>query len=345
MKTNFMTLALALFCTGPMAAQFTLTKLWHEPIAGDVRMIQEYDSTTAIPRTSGPNQQWNFFSLTQSTNAATSSQFVLPASVPASSLFAGTTLVEDMGNNEYQFYKSVSTGTPQFEMLGYYSSSPPATGVKFNNSLIKGIWPLSPGMTFTDSFTATNIGYPGSTSGSQTVTNSGSGTITLPGGNTYSNVIQIKSITSSTTSITILTIQATFVNITTEYSYYHPNQKFPLLTVSYDIFDDGTSVDTSVTINVNKNITVGLKEKEKTASFKLYPNPVKNILHIQSEGSTEIIKQIEIINSLGSVVMSSVCSADSAERNEVDLSALPAGVYLVSVHSDKQHQLYKLIKE
>ena len=345
MKKNLTLLAACSF-TLSMSAQFSLSKVAHEPTVGDVNITQEYDSVNVLPKSGGNNQVWNFSSLIQNTFSPTTSSFVAATGVPSASVFPGATLAEDLGNSDYNFYKSVSSPTPQFEFLGYYNTMPPAGGFKFTNGVINGIWPLASGVTFTDSFSGSNIGFPGTTTGTQTITSSGSGTLLLPGGVTHNNVVQVKTIRKSVTSITILTISVTYSSVATEYTYYHANQKFPLLTVAYDISDDGTTVDTSAIITMNKNVTLGVRSLNNPAlSFKLYPNPAANVLHIEFTNSATESYRVEVFNSLGSMVLSKNKEDGNNLKETLDVSNLPKGLYVVNITTGDRVSTYKLIKE
>ena len=61
-------------------------------------------------------------------------------------------------------------------------------------------------------------------------------------------------------------------------------------------------------------------------ALSLYPNPVENVLYINTEGE---IRSIHIYNVYGTEVATATGTA------EIDLSGLPAGVYAVQVNTDK----------
>lgn len=65
-------------------------------------------------------------------------------------------------------------------------------------------------------------------------------------------------------------------------------------------------------------------EENKTATLKIYPNPVSDFLNVQIDNS-ERIDQLRIFNSFGSLLM--VVS----KENRIDVSHLPHGMYLVEV--------------
>lgn len=74
-------------------------------------------------------------------------------------------------------------------------------------------------------------------------------------------------------------------------------------------------------------------------NVKIYPNPVKDILHISSEYE---ISEIEIFNLLGQKIVNK--NINTFETS-VDLSMLPQGNYVLKIKSVKNHKILKLRKE
>ncbi|MDR2621493.1 MAG: T9SS type A sorting domain-containing protein, partial [Dysgonamonadaceae bacterium] len=72
--------------------------------------------------------------------------------------------------------------------------------------------------------------------------------------------------------------------------------------------------------------TVGVVETSVLASVRVYPNPVKYDLHIQSEYPVE---RVEIIDWSGRIVV----LRDTDAIQTVDVSALPAGMYFVRIYT------------
>ena len=75
-----------------------------------------------------------------------------------------------------------------------------------------------------------------------------------------------------------------------------------------------------------QNVSTGIGDLPPTFSIKLFPNPVSDILKIETD---EIIRKIEIFNSLGERVIML-----EYQENQVSLNHLIPGVYLVKVTSD-----------
>ena len=64
--------------------------------------------------------------------------------------------------------------------------------------------------------------------------------------------------------------------------------------------------------------------------MQIYPNPVSNILNITS---SEEISSVEIVNTLGQVVLQMDVNGESAV---CDVENLPSGVYVVKVRTIRQ---------
>jgi endonuclease I len=76
--------------------------------------------------------------------------------------------------------------------------------------------------------------------------------------------------------------------------------------------------------------------------FKIYPNPISdNILYIQSY-STNKITTIEIYNLLGSLVFKQNLNPNS---NQINVSNLNKGIYLIKLNSEKGSFTKKMVKQ
>ena len=88
-------------------------------------------------------------------------------------------------------------------------------------------------------------------------------------------------------------------------------------------------------LNITKNSAVLATAKFNNFEFSMSPNPVKNILNINT---LETIKKVEIYNLLGKKVLA------SNNTNSVDVSSLSTSIYLVKLTSDKGVSTKKLVK-
>jgi len=88
----------------------------------------------------------------------------------------------------------------------------------------------------------------------------------------------------------------------------------------------------------NVDISYGiLGVKENTLStFKMYPNPAKNVLNI-STNSAEA-KQVDIYNVLGKIVLS-----EKTSNNTLNIASLNSGIYMVKVTQHESSITKKLV--
>ena len=81
------------------------------------------------------------------------------------------------------------------------------------------------------------------------------------------------------------------------------------------------------------------KMEEKTG-VQIFPNPVNDILNIQSSETT-VIKSIGVYNALGQLIM----DIDKPDENkELNVSQLSAGNYLIKIDTEKGTNTQKFIK-
>ncbi|MBA3663110.1 MAG: T9SS type A sorting domain-containing protein [Bacteroidetes bacterium] len=316
-----------------------LTKAANEPVAGDTKSFKRFDSSGVVPKGTGANMNWNFSSITQNT-AVSSSTYVLPASVPSATAYPGTTIVEDQGNSSYVFYKSAASPTTSFESLGLDS---PNFTLTFTNSAVGAVWPIGFGYSNTDTY-AGNVTQPvtGALNGTINTVGSGTGTLTLPGGQILTNVLQIKVLNTTT-----LTSGSGFGTITgtitsTDYNYYHSSQKFELITVSYQKQNlssiAGPTVSSSASIRVNSAVVSGLNTQSIDDSFTIFPNPCKNVLNLSIESANKP-NSIEIYNQLGQSVYK------NSFESTINMSDFAPSIYFLEIKTEKGTLRKKIIKE
>ena len=104
----------------------------------------------------------------------------------------------------------------------------------------------------------------------------------------------------------------------------------------------GTTTQITITMDANKTVTasfsttLGVNEEQFKVPFKLYPNPVNTLLHIDSEDS---IKKIKVYNSLGREVIVS-----SATSDIIDVTNLANGIYFMIIETENGKGVRRFIK-
>lgn len=88
---------------------------------------------------------------------------------------------------------------------------------------------------------------------------------------------------------------------------------------------------------------VFLTDDETAVDVSLFPNPAHNSLSVEASSA---INQIRILDLLGRVVMNlEMNQQEAVSKVQVQLGNLPAGNYLVEIHSDNQQEVKKLVIE
>jgi len=73
----------------------------------------------------------------------------------------------------------------------------------------------------------------------------------------------------------------------------------------------------------------------------LYPNPVKDKLFLQFDGNTNAV-QITVSNVLGETVNK---TNFTNSEGEIEFISMPSGVYFLTLQSQSQQQVFKVVKE
>lgn len=319
-------------------AQLSLTKAFNEPVVADINTNQGYDSTAALPKTTGMNQVWNFSSLTTNTVVEVGT-FTTVASTPNGANFSGSTLAQADGLGAYTYFKSVGS---QYEIVGVDDSN---AVIIFTNTAVAANWPVSYGYSNTDVFSGTaaiNGTLTGTAMGTITTLGSGTGTLIIPGGTSYTNVLQIKTI--QTLDVSLAGGLINLNNITTDYNYYHASQKFPLLTVSYEN-TSGSLPSSSATIKLNGNVVTAIKDLNLDATFSVFPNPAKNNVNLKLQNVNNANCKVEIINAIGASLKSIDLGNSSEISSSISISNLTAGMYFIKTTLGDKTTTKKIIVE
>ena len=318
-------------------AQVTLTKAFNEPVLGDVNTKQIYDSAGIVPKTTGANKMWDFSSFTMNSSVEVS-DFISTSSTPNGSSYSNATFVEDYGSGNYSYMK---VDPISYQLLGIET---PSYKLNFtSNTAVEFVWPIAMGYTHTDAFsgTANANNMNGTVSGNISTVASGTGTLIIPGGATFTGVLQIKMTLVANASF-LLGFATANIRLV-EYSYYEASRKFPLLTVMYTNVS-GAATSKSAGIKFNAAI-VGINDLNFDASFTIFPNPAKDGVNVKLHNASNARCMIEIINPLGQIVQSTNLGTDTEISKDISISDLPSGIYFVRTTLGDKASVRKLIKE
>jgi hypothetical protein len=85
----------------------------------------------------------------------------------------------------------------------------------------------------------------------------------------------------------------------------------------------------------NIRVSAGMTEARY---IRLFPNPIRDILHIESDG---IIERIELTDAQGRILLRTVPDAVAAE---IDAGQIQPGIYFLKVNSGKRMSIHKVVK-
>lgn len=116
-----------------------------------------------------------------------------------------------------------------------------------------------------------------------------------------------------------------------------PNSTLLVDNTTYYATQTVSGCPSTSSLAVTVQVPLGRNEFDATA-FKVYPNPVSNILNIEY---TSDLTNVSVYNMLGQQVLFKKVTAASAK---IDMSSLYAGTYLVKVESGKITKTLKVVK-
>lgn len=223
-------------------AQPVLTAANNQPQAGDIIGSQYAYTTGVVIGSTGTNQVWDYSGLTDSAATAVV-KFMTPSGTPYAATFPGANLaaqVVDTGTTAYVYFNATSTTTP---VLGIQVDTLIA---KYNHPLSTQNYPFTYPGAINDSSSIYFSNISGTLKDTilqlDTVTATGYGTLKLPGGVSYNNVLQVKMGVTTQGRIYIPGLGEIISPPTTtiSYGYYTPGYHGPLL--SYSLGTNGTSI-------------------------------------------------------------------------------------------------------
>jgi hypothetical protein len=152
----------------------------------------------------------------------------------------------------------------------------------------------------------------------------GNGTLHMPDGKTYTDVMRIKKIEKDTNYVSHGTLTAT------NYIWYKQGGQIPLLRMAYA----GVSNLYFVFGSKSNNISTSVQEMNVQADFDIFPNPTDG--KFQIAGLNFVPEKLEVLNLVGETIH------QQKGAKEVDLSNFPKGIYFVKI-SHGQKMLTKKI--
>ena len=114
---------------------------------------------------------------------------------------------------------------------------------------------------------------------------------------------------------------------------------------TYKGIPQSTSSQTTISA-MEASPTMTEMQTSDTFSVRLYPNPTRGLLQVQIEGvKSSSIKALAISNAMRVVSTQVPFNILNESTIEVDMSRLPAGVYLLKLQTEGSFQLVKVVKQ
>jgi chitodextrinase len=115
------------------------------------------------------------------------------------------------------------------------------------------------------------------------------------------------------------------------------SMKYNGIPTACETFSYGEVEDYTIVIGTGGNSTYAMPDEFATNSMKLYPNPVRDVLNIETDAE---IKSYQVFDLAGKVVLSSATSAD-----KINVSQLSSGVYVLVMETDRGRLMERFIKK
>jgi len=204
-------------------AQPTLTSANSAPQLGDTYKSQSTTSSSVTLKATGTNQVWDYSSLVDS-GSTTTSTVVSPSATLYASLFPSANLALQTGG-------TYTYGTSNSNSLYILGNASPSDTVVFLKPRIYMHYPFTYGSFFSDTVALNAPGYDILATGRDTLWGEGYGTLKVPGGKTYDNVLRVKFVERLSADTSYLGLPAKVYLTTTNYLYFAPGYHSPLLSV------------------------------------------------------------------------------------------------------------------
>ncbi|MBS1634592.1 MAG: T9SS type A sorting domain-containing protein [Bacteroidetes bacterium] len=337
---------LALLTLGAFTAkaQYTITAS-HNPVVGDVETTYDADTVGIPTGANGTGVTWNYTGIVISPTAAISSNtYVANTAAPNYTAFPSATIAQNDGTGTYSMWNYSSSAAT------LYGSASSTLNIVFSDPEIVYTLPFTYGSSSNDTYagTFTVSGFPATISGTVTTTGVGIGTLQMPGGKTYTNVLKIKAVSHQVLSVPVVSYSSTTDNV--NYVYISSVSKNSILTVgtSTTVTTSTTTTTTyNKTVAVNKDLQLsGIQEYKKDANFSLYPNPANtNEVSLFFVLTNDENYEVTLYNTMGQEIQKQNLGQMSAGmyNKTLDLSGLGKGMYYVKLKGKNAEGIQKLI--
>lgn len=309
-----------------------LTNQMISPIAGESYTFNHIDTTYI--GSAGENQVWDFSEVTSDSddplNYITTEQTMHAQYFPGANVSSA-----DQNMCMFEFYQKSAT---RLTYVGIYMDGLIMYFDDYKDALH---YPFEYGDTLFDTFSTL---YEQSTAmhhriGTIHAEADAYGTLILPWG-TLENVLRVKTIEEMTDTFTFNTTPYEYDYYYETYAYYKPGIREPVLEFMYSSINDSDPVLSGHYIS---EAEVNSIKKFDRGTMKLYPNPVKNQLNMETI-TTNPIQYCSITDLDGKLIWEDNESLFIGKKT-MDVDFLKPGFYLVKVIAGDEYIIRKFVKE
>lgn len=275
---------------GAMSAQITLTQANHAPASADSYTMKTVGTATVSPGASGTAVMWNMSGMTVSTTVTSYS-----ASTSSNVSYTPANIVVNNSSSESAYYQS-STSNLKYFGGNINIGSIPAT-ITYTTGAFYAVYPMSLGTNTVASISGTLSAFTntGTFTGSCATIADGTGTLMLPSGLTYTNVLRVLNTQTINFAVPAAFITSGVLN-QDSYNYYIPGRKSPVLTIvtSTAVAPPIASAPTSQTITtIAADILTQLNEmSSKITDLSVFPNPSINYINLTTQSNNAAIVEV-----------------------------------------------------
>lgn len=342
MKKIYLFITLTI-CAFQSNAQYTVTTS-NNPIIGETNTTYLADTAGVSIGTSGASQVWNYTGIViQATTTPVTNTYVATSAAPNYTDFPGANIAQTDGSGDYTMWQYTTSGAY------LYGVATPTLSLVYSNPETLYTIPFTYGFTSNDNFasTFTISGAPATRNGTVTTVGEGYGTLNMPGGISYNNVLKIKLQQQITDVVPSFSYTATEFSNT--YLYISSVSKNALLSItksSSTVTTTSATVSSSKSVEVNSITIAGIKENKKEANFSLYPNPTNNseisLFYVVTNPESY---EVSISNTFGQIIKSYNIGNQSAGMysETINLDGLAKGMYFVKLKGKESEGTQKII--
>lgn len=343
-------LSLAFFlCTFSSYAQVTIES-FDLPQPGKSYIRSNSTATNLDLTQTGPNQTWDFTNLVRSSRDTITYQAVSqtplfyqimfnnPLNPPYKASEARKSPDVNIGgfldlSNNYLFFKNSSSEWNEVGIGTTIMGAPLPT--QYSDIKTKLRLPLNYNDVNTDNYTyliqVPTFGAIGQSGTLNYVVDSW-GILKTPGGTFDALRVKTEVIKADTVYVNLLGIGTSIPSMETTYEWYTKNEGYPVLSVT-------TQLGVITSVQFADDLTTSINEEDIVVyQNSIYPNPVKDLLHLQL---TQNDLKITVLDISGKVVM----QPDQLSPKVLDMNHLPKGIYFIRYSNDQTNEVQQFVKQ